>query len=71
MIECASPVQLRKALEVANLYAKMGINFIPVPVTSEAEQNELADRAFAKLEEIERAADAAETRDAKGGEHGN
>lgn len=56
MINRASPVQLRKALEVAHLYAKMGINFVPVPVTSEAEQNALADQAFAKLEEIERAA---------------
>ena len=67
MIERTSPAQLRKALEVANLYVKMGINFIPVPVTSEAEQEELADRAFATLEEIERAAGAAETRDAEGG----
>lgn len=56
MIERASLAQLRKALEVAHLYVKMGINFVPVPVTSEAEQNALADQAFAKLEEIERAA---------------
>lgn len=54
MIERASPAQLRKVLEVVNLFVKMGINFVPVPVTSIEEQNALADQAFAKLEEIER-----------------
>lgn len=49
----ASPSDLRKALEVAHLYAKMGINFVPVPVLNTAEQNELADRAVAALEKIE------------------
>lgn len=56
MLKRASPVQLRKALEVAHLYAKMGINFVPVPVMNEAEKNALADQAVAKLDEIERAA---------------
>lgn len=50
----ASPVVLRKALELAHLYVKMGINFVAVPVTTEEEQAELAARSMDKLAEMEK-----------------
>lgn len=57
MIMRASPVVLRKALELAHLYVRMGVNFVAVPVTTEAEQAELAARAMDKLAEMEKEAD--------------
>jgi hypothetical protein len=60
MLERASPVQLRKALELANLFVKMGVNFVPVPVASDEEQHELVSQALDKLAELEKAADEAE-----------
>lgn len=57
MIERASPVQLRKALELANLFVKIGVNFVPVPVANDEEQHALVEQALAKLAEIERDAD--------------
>ncbi len=61
MVERASPVQLRKALELANLFVKMGVNFVPVPVASDEEQQELAAQALDKLAEMEKAAEALES----------
>jgi hypothetical protein len=60
MIERASPFQLRKALELANLFVKMGVNFVPVPVASDEEQHQLVTQALDKLAEMEKAADKAE-----------
>lgn len=60
MIERASPAQLRKALEVANLFVKMGIGFVPVPVASSGEYDELTQTALAKLAAMEKAAEASE-----------
>jgi len=57
MIERASPVQLRKALEVANLFTKMGIGFVPMPVANSAEFDKLAQEAMDKLAELEKSAD--------------
>jgi hypothetical protein len=59
MIERASPAQLRKALELANLFVKMGINFVPVPVASEEEQRAFVEQSLAKLAKMERAAEPA------------
>ena len=59
-MERASPAQLRKALELANLFAKSGVNFVPVPVVSEDEQRALVEKALGKLAEIEVAAAQAE-----------
>jgi len=56
MAERASPAQQRKALEVANLFVKMGIGFVPVPVANAAEFDKLAKQAIDKLAELERAA---------------
>lgn len=59
MIKRASPAQLRKALELANLFVKTGINFVPVPVTSDEEQDALGEQAIAKMEQILQAIDGA------------
>jgi len=53
MIERASVVQQRKALEVANLFVKMGIGFVPVPVSSSEEYDRLAQESIAKLAEFQ------------------
>jgi len=60
MIERASPVQLRKALEMANHFVKAGINFVPVPVANEEEQRALLARAITKLNAMEQDAACAE-----------
>ena len=60
MIERASPVQLRKALEMANLFVKAGMRFVPMPVTSDDEYDEMMRAAIAKIGEMEQAAIAHE-----------
>lgn len=60
MVERASPVTLRKALELANLFVKVGVNFVPVPVTNDEEQRELVEKALKRLAEIEAASDDGE-----------
>ena len=61
MLERASPAQLRKALELANLFVKMGVNFVPVPVASDEEQDELVSQAMAKLQVMEQKAEGSES----------
>jgi hypothetical protein len=51
----ASPVDMRKALEIANIFSKAGILFVPMPVLNDADYAALKDRAAARLEQIERA----------------
>lgn len=68
MIERASPVQLRKALEVANLFAKMGIAFVPMPVFSNEEYDTLAQQAMGRLDEIANASDHPEIQSPQPGE---
>jgi hypothetical protein len=54
----ASPVELRKALEVANLFTKIGLGFVPVPVASSEEYDRLTQEVLRKLAEFEMAAGA-------------
>lgn len=61
MLNRASPAQLRKALELANLFVKMGVNFVPVPVISDEEQEELVWQALDKLATMERQAEGSES----------
>lgn len=56
MLERALPMQQRKALEIAHLFVKMGIGFVPVPVGSREEFDRLAQESIDKLAELERAA---------------
>lgn len=53
MLKRASPAQLRKALEMANLFVKGGINFVPMPVGSEEEHAALLRQAMRKLDVME------------------
>jgi hypothetical protein len=60
MVERASPIQQRRALDVANLLVKAGIGFVPVPVANAAEFDKLTAESMDKLAEFERAQEAAE-----------
>lgn len=53
MIERASPTQLRKALEIANLFVKTGIRFVPMPCADDAEYEQRMRESIAKLDQIE------------------
>lgn len=59
MVNRARPADLRKALEVANLYVKMGINFVAVPFTSPEDGAALVNEAATRLDAIAREAEAA------------
>lgn len=48
----ASPVDLRKAIEVANAYTKAGILFVPMPVLNEADHHDLVQQASQRIEQI-------------------
>lgn len=56
----ASPVELRKALEVANALTKAGIRFVCMPVRDEADHSNLAEQAAERLEQIAVAIEAKE-----------
>lgn len=51
----ASPVQMRKSLEVVEALKKAGIWFVPIPVLDETEFNERIAEMVSKLDQIERA----------------
>lgn len=44
---------IRKAMEMAQQFAKLGVMFIPVPVTSEEDKVELGLRAMANIDLLE------------------
>lgn len=44
---------MRKAMEMAQQFVKLGVMFIPVPVTSEEEKVELGLRAMANIDLLE------------------
>jgi hypothetical protein len=52
MITKAPPVQLRICLELAQLLAKQGIRFVPMPVVDETEYQARIAEFDAKLEQI-------------------
>lgn len=56
----ASPSEQRRALEIANLFVRVGIPFVCMPCADEAERQARADEAIKRLDEIERAADTQE-----------
>lgn len=59
MIERAKPTQARKSLELANVFVKSGVRFVPMPCADDAEYDRLVDQCIANLNDIERAAEAA------------
>lgn len=48
----ASPVDLRKSLEIANRLALIGVRFVPIPVATEEEFQVLSAELSRKLELI-------------------
>lgn len=48
----ASPVEIRKCLEMANILAHAGVRFVPVPVTSDDEFNSLVSHSYGILDKI-------------------
>lgn len=52
-MERASPINVRKSLEMVELFKSAGIDFIPVPVATEEERNAMIEMAMSKLEDVE------------------
>lgn len=52
----ANPVELRKAIELAHAFVLAGIDFVPVPVLTQDDKNELAMDVQARLKQIEKEA---------------
>ena len=48
----ASPVDLRKSLEITNHLAHIGIRFVPIPVATEEEFQVLAAELSRRLEQM-------------------
>lgn len=46
----ASPVDLRKSLEMAKMLAQIGIRFVPIPVETEEEFQRLSGELNSRLE---------------------
>jgi hypothetical protein len=51
---------IRAALILAQTFAKHGVLFVPMPVSTPAEHEEMVAKAWAKLDELEAAAEAVE-----------
>lgn len=48
----ASPVDLRRAAEVANHYLKAGILFVPMPVLDRSDHEALIEQSTERLEKM-------------------
>lgn len=48
----ASPVDLRKSLEIANRLALIGVRFVPIPVVSDEEFQALLSDLSMRLDQI-------------------
>ncbi len=53
----ANPADLRAALALANTLARVGIDFVPIPVIDQDDKNELAMAVQARLAKMEKEAD--------------
>lgn len=53
----ASPADLRRAMEAASALMKAGILFVPMPVTSAADQAQLAEQMDQRLEQLAKQAE--------------
>lgn len=52
----ANPLELRKALELVHAIVTAGIDFVPVPVLTQDDKNELAMDVQTRLKQIEKEA---------------
>ena len=50
----ANPVELRKAIELAHAFVTAGIDFVPVPILTQDDKNELAMDVQTRLKQIEK-----------------
>ena len=50
----ANPLELRKAIELAHAFVLAGIDFVPVPVLTQDDKNELAMDVQTRLKQIEK-----------------
>lgn len=57
----ASPALLRQSLEVANTYAKAGIDFVCIPVLSESDRAKLINDGALRIEQLLDRAEAEES----------
>ncbi|MGL4467944.1 MAG: DUF1382 family protein [Plesiomonas shigelloides] len=53
-MEKASPVEIRKCMEMANALARAGIRFVAVPVSNDIEFTAEMAKAINKLESLEK-----------------
>jgi hypothetical protein len=56
-MERATPVEIRNSLVAAKALADAGISFVPMPVMSDADRDELAREMFYRMERLEALAD--------------
>lgn len=54
----ASPIDLRKALEMVSAFTKAGILFVPMPVLNEVDHANLVAQTTDRLEQIAQEAEA-------------
>jgi hypothetical protein len=59
MMEKATPVEMREALEIVRHYVRAGILFIPVPVLGPEDCVELQKGVLRRLDTIEKAVEEA------------
>lgn len=53
MVEKASPVEMRKALELVNQFKMAGIGFVPIPAIDEDDKEQLTGDLLRRLETLE------------------
>jgi len=58
VIERASPVELRKALELAQQLAQAGILFVPVPVLDSQDQAQMGSLVLSQMARFEKEVDS-------------
>jgi len=54
MIERASPVEMRKTLEIVDEFKKAGIKFIPIPILSEDDSKLLGAIMLKQMEQLDK-----------------
>lgn len=58
IIERCSPTEMRKNLDIAHKFEKIGLDFVPIPVKSAEHKQELLKLLKLTLDEIEEIANA-------------
>ena len=53
MIEKASPVEMRKVLEIVNQFKLAGIGFVPIPIVEQGDKEHLHGELLRRLETLE------------------